>query len=414
MRTTDTIVIGGGQAGLAMSARLAEAGIDHVVLERGRVAERWRSARCDSLRLLTPNWQSRLPGWSYRGSDPDGYMTRDELIAHLAGYADAVRAPVETDTRVLAVTPAEGGYRVATDRGEWRAPNVVIATGYCDRPFVPCPAEALSPDIAQVVPSAYRGPDRLPAGGVLVVGASSTGIQLADEIRAAGRDVVLSVGRHIRLPRTYRGSDILAWFDAMGVFDETVNDVADIDASRRQPSLQLVGRPDRRSLDLGTLRARGVRLAGRLIGVDRRRAWFADDLADNVAAAESKLRRLLERVDRFVERSGFAGRVPPPEAIPRIDVDAAPGALDLAAEGIGTVVWATGFRRSYPWLAVPVLDERGEIRHDGGVTPSPGLFVLGMHFQRRRKSAFLDGVGADAADLTAIVRARLGHARAVA
>jgi len=411
--STDTIVIGGGQAGLAMSRCLSDLRIDHVVLERGRVAERWRSERWDSLRLLTPSWQSRLPGRRYSGPDPDGYMTMGEVVGYLESYARSLDVPVETGTTVQSVERAPGGYRVTTDRGTWKSRNVVIATGYCDVPHVPEMGSRLPSDILQMVPSRYRNPDQLPEGGVLVVGASASGVQLTDEIHASGRPVTLTVGRHTRMPRRYRGRDILWWLDAMGVFDESANDVYDIEVSRRQPSLQLVGRPDHATLDLPLLQGRGVRLTGRATGVDGGRVSFADDLVAHTAAADARLARLQQRIDAYVAEAGLAGTVGPPEPfVPFLWPAPSPAEIDLRTEGIRTVLWATGYRRRYPWLQVPVLDARGEIRHDGGVTPSPGLYVIGYNFLRRRKSTFIDGVGDDARDLAAHIAER--RPRAVA
>jgi putative flavoprotein involved in K+ transport len=400
MKRTDTLVIGGGQAGLAMSRCLSDRSVDHVVLERGRVAERWRTERWDSLRLLTPNWQSRLPGFRYDGPDPDGFMSMPGLVAFFERYAAASAAPVEPDTRVLAIEKAGGRFRVDTTRGSWLARNVVIATGYSDLPFVPPLAANLSPRITQVVPTQYRNPRQLPPGGVLVVGASATGVQLADEIHAAGRTVTLAVGRHLRLPRSYRGRDIMRWLDAMGVFDETVDDVFNVGVSRRQPSLQLAGRSDLRFLDVATLAGRGVRVLGRLVHAESERVFFDDDLIATTAAADVKMAEMLLRIDRFIETAGTASAAPEPfEPTWTAALAAAKTTIDLRAAGIDTVVWAIGFRRRYPWLKLPALDERGEIRHRNGITPVPGLFVLGMHFERRRKSAFIDGVGDDAAFL---------------
>lgn len=414
MKRTDTIIIGGGQAGLAMSRSLADRGIDHVVLERGRIGERWRSERWDSLRMLTPRWQSRLPGWSYQGPDADGFMSMSEVVVYLEDYARSFSAPVHDGVTVESVEPDPAGYRVRTDAGVWLAPNVVIATGYSDRPHVPSMAAALSPGIAQVVPTRYRNPNQLREGGVLVVGASATGIQLASEIAGSGRPVTLAVGRHTRLPRDYRGHDILAWFDAMGVLSETTDQVWNIDASRRQPSLQLIGSDERRSLDLNVLQEQGVHIVGRLIGVYDRRVYVAHDLAASVAHAEKKMHDQLDRVDRFIGRNGL-GRDFPSEERPRpVHVPPTPRAVDLVAEGIDTVLWATGYRREYPWLRVPVLDERGELRHDGGITAAPGLYALGLHFMRRRNSGFLDGVGADAAELADHIVGRMSRRNAIA
>lgn len=411
MRRTETVVIGGGQAGLATSRCLVEAGVDHVVLERGLVAERWRRTSWDSLRLLTPNWQTRLPGFRYAGPDPHGYMSASEVVGFLDRYARSFRAPVEAQTRVLAVESAVGGYRVTTDRGSWEARSVVVATGHCDTPFVPEVARQLDPGIVQVVPSRYRSPRELPEGGVLVVGASATGVQLADEIHASGRRVTLAVGRHTRLPRVYRGRDILWWLDAMGIFDESAGDVFDLAVSRSQPSLQLVGRPDRATLDLPALEERGVRLVGRLVGGEGASTRFEDDLVAHTAAADARLARLIQRIDVFAARTGLDAEVGPREPFrPFLWPAPAPTAIDLRAEGIRTVVWATGFRRLYPWMKVPVLDERGEIRHEGGLTSFPGLYVIGLYFLRRRKSSFIDGVGRDAMELCAHLAAHLRRA----
>lgn len=412
MKRTDTVIIGGGQAGLAMSFCLAARGVDHVVVERGRVGARWRTERWDSLRLLTPRWQSRLPGWRYRGPDPDGFMTMPEVIAYLQGYADTLPTAVHEHTEVRSVTRDDGGYRVDTSRGAWRTANVVIATGHCDRPAVPAFASALAPELAQVVPTRYRNPGELPDGGVLVVGASASGVQLADEIHRAGRPVTLAVGGHTRLPRRYRGHDIMVWLEGIGALGETLDDVVDPARARRQPSLQLVGRPDHASLDLGILQAQGVQLVGRAVAADGARVRLAGDLDDTVARADAKLARLLARIDRFVDAHGLD--VQPAEPIAPVAPAPAPAALDLRAEGIRTVVWATGFRRSYPWLHVPVVDDRGDIRQTGGVTPAPGLYALGLQFMRRRKSTFIDGVGDDARALADHICARLRHSVAAA
>jgi putative flavoprotein involved in K+ transport len=411
----DTLVIGGGQAGLAMSRCLSDRSVDHVVLERGRVAERWRTERWDSLRLLTPNWQTRLPGFRYEGPEPDGYMSMSQLVAFFDRYAASFAAPIECATTVLAVENAGPNFRVQTNRGMWLAHNVVIATGYSDLPYVPPLAWQLSSRVVQIVPTRYRNPDQLPPGGVLVVGASATGVQLADEIHATGRPVTLAVGRHLRLPRTYRGRDIMWWLDAMGVFDQTVDDVFDVRTSRRQPSLQLAGRSDMRSLDVMSLNERGVRVLGRLVGAEHERVFFDDDLIATTAASDMKLAEMRLRIDTFIAKADLNTVALPEPFEPTWTsfLGVTKKTLDLQAAGIDTVVWATGFTRRYPWLRVAALDEHGGVHHRGGITPVPGLFVLGMHLQRRRKSAFIDGVGDDAAFLAdRIVRRAPFHAAA--
>lgn len=415
MERIDTVVIGGGQAGLAMSRALTGRGVEHVVLERGRVGERWRSERWDSLRLLTPRWLSRLSGW--RGEDAedtDGFMDCAELIRYLERFRRAFDVPVREGVAVLSVVRAEGGFRVETDHGRWHARHVVVATGQSQEAAVPPLAGSLSSTLHQVVPTHYRSPDDLPEGGVLVVGASSTGIQLAEEIHASGRRVTISVGRHTRLPRRYRGRDILAWLHEMGTLDEPVAAVRNLAASRDQPSMQLVGTPDHRALDLGVLADQGVRLAGRAIDADGARVRFADDLVETIAASELKLAGLRMRIDRFIHRRGLESSVAPADRFRPVPLPHAPEALDLGAAGIRTVLWATGHGRSYPWLRVAVLDRAGEIRHDGGVTDVPGLYVLGLNFLRRRSSSFLAGVGSDAEELADHMIQARNTARAVA
>ncbi len=398
MKRTDTIIVGGGQAGLAMSRCLTEEGIEHVVLERGRVAERWRTERWDSLRLLSPNWHTRLPGFRYQGADPDGFMTMPEIVSYFERYALASSAPVQDETTVLSVKRWGQGYRVRTDQGDWEAPTVVVATGHCDLPFVPQVAEGLSSGVHQVVPSQYRNPDQLPDGGVLVVGASASGIQLAQEIHRSGRPVTLAVGRHIRMPRRYRGRDIAWWLEASGILGERAERAFDIESARLQPSLQLVGTPNQETIDLAILRDEGVRLVGRVGGANGTRMSFCSDLRRNIDAAEQKLDRVLDRIDRFIDETCMAADSP--DRRPAIEVSEAPGELDLRDAGIASVLWATGYRRRYSWLQVPVLNIRGEIIHDAGVTPSAGVYVLGLNFQRTRKSSFIDGVGDDARAVT--------------
>lgn len=407
MRRTDVVVIGGGQAGLAMSRALGERGIEHVVLERGRVGERWRSERWDSLRLLTPRWQSRLPGFSYAGPHADGFMTKDELVGFLEAYARASQAPLEGGVAVSAVARDGAGYGVETSAGAWRAAGVVVATGHCHEARIPAWASRLPADVAQVVPTRYRNPAQLPAGGVLVVGASATGVQLASELQRSGRPVTLAVSRHTRMPRRYRGRDILWWYDALGLGEQRTEEVGDLEAARAAPSLQLVGSPEHRTLDLAALRDEGVRLVGRALGVDGARVSLAGGLAADVRAADERLSRLLARIDAYVASTGL--EAPAAEPVRPVPLEPAPSSLDLRAEGIRTVLWATGYRRRYPWLRVPVLDARGELLHAGGVTPAPGLYVLGLQFLRRRKSSWLDGVGDDARALATHLEAHLGR-----
>jgi putative flavoprotein involved in K+ transport len=401
MRRITTVVIGAGHAGLAMSCSLSERGVDHVVLERDEVANSWRTQRWDSLRLLTPNWQNRLPGLGYDGDDPDGFSTMPEVIALIDRYAQAIAAPVRTHTQVTSVRPTDAGYLVSTDRGDWHGRTVVLATGACNVASVPRVAEAVPAAVRTLTPMEYRNPEQLEPGGVLVVGASASGVQLAAEIHRSGRPVTLAVSEHIRAPRTYRGRDIQWWMDKAGVLDQRYEEVDDIVRARRVPSLQLVGSPERAMLDLNALTDMGVRLVGRLAGITDGKALFSGSLANQCALSDLKMGRLLDTIDRWATENALDDAVEPPHRFAPTRVDGSPPlSLDLTREGIRTILWATGYRPDYSWLEVPVLDRKGQVRHDGGVVASPGMYLIGMPFLRRRKSALISGAAADARDLS--------------
>ena len=409
MKRTDVVVIGAGQAGLAMSRSLTARDIAHVVLERARIGERWRSERWHSLRLLTPASHSALPGLPHVGVDGDCFLPADDFADYLDAYARRIRAPVYPHSAVMAVEACAGEYRTTTACDTWQSRAVVIATGDCDTPRRPACADALSPAIVQVAPRDYRAPDQLPDGGVLIVGGSSTGVQLAEEIHASGRPVTIAVGTHTRLPRRYRGLDIFAAMGVAGLLDDLAETNSSIEAARRQPSAQLVGRDDWRDLDLAVLYAQGVRLAGRLEAADGTRARFRDDLAATTAASHERMVRTLDRIDAALDggegRSGAGGMLRP---IAPFIVSSDIRELDLGEAGIHTVIWATGYVRRYPWLAVPVLNGQGELVHRGGVTPAPGLYALGLRYMRRRRSHFIFGCGVDAEELAQDIAVRLG------
>jgi putative flavoprotein involved in K+ transport len=412
-RTVTTVVIGAGQAGLAMSRCLTQRSIDHVVLERGEVANSWRRERWDSLRLLTPNWQSRLPGYRYAGEDPDGFMSMPQIIDFISGYAEAISAPVQTQTTVTAVRPASGGgYLVVTDRGDWCCETLVIASGAFSIPVVPEFREAVPSGIAMVTPKSYRNPRDLEDGGVLVVGASATGLQLADEIQRSGRTVTLAVGGHVRMPRVYRGHDIQYWMDAAGVLDERYDEVDDIARARRVPSPQLVGTPERSTLDLNALTSRGVRLVGRLCGLRDGIAQFSGSLRNVCQLADLKMNRLLAGLDEWATKAGQAEGWTAPERFEPTRVGDSPLlSLDLRSGEIRTIVWASGFRPDYSWLDIPVFDRKGRLRHDGGVVDAPGIYVMGLPFLRRRKSSFIHGAEDDARELCAELVGHLDRSR---
>jgi putative flavoprotein involved in K+ transport len=370
-----------------------------VVLERGEVANSWRRERWDSLRLLTPNWQSRLPGYQYEGAHPDSFMTMPEVIEFISGYAHAIAAPVRTHTTVTSVSAAGGGFTVATNGGDFHCRTVVLATGASNKPSIPALQQAVPACVRCVTPFDYRHPGQLPQGGVLVVGASATGVQLAHEIHQSGRPVTLAVGEHVRLPRTYRGRDVLWWMEKSGVWNQRYDEIDDLTRARRLPSPQLVGTPERITLDLNALSAAGVALVGRLAAIRGGRALFSGGLRNQFALADLKMERLLDAFDEWA-RAQHLDDVGPPErfeptrvpATQRID-------LDLASGEIRSIVWATGFHPDYSWLDEPVLDRKGQLRHDGGVVEAPGMYAIGLPVLRRRKSTFIHGAEDDARDV---------------
>ena len=361
------------------------------------MANSWRRERWDSLRLLTPNWQTRLPGLRYQGQDPDGYMTAGEVTEFIERFAAVARAPVRTGTAVTSVRPSGDGYLVTTGDGEIAARTVVIASGACNRASVPSFAGEVPASVEQFTPFDYGDPDKLPDGGVLVVGASATGVQLAAELQRSGRPVTLSVGEHVRLPRVYRGRDVLWWMDTTGVWDQRYDEMDDLIRARRLPSPQLVGTPERSTLDLNALTALGVELVGRWAMVRDGQALFSGGLRNVFSLADLKLRRLLDTFDEWALTSGRDAEFGRPERLePTVVPPSSRLQLDLGRGEIRSVVWATGFRPEYTWLDVPVVDAKGHLRHEGGVVDSPGLYALGLPVLRRRRSTFICGIEDDA------------------
>jgi putative flavoprotein involved in K+ transport len=396
-----TVIIGAGHAGLAMSRQLTDRSIEHVILERGEVANSWRTERWNSLRLLTPNWQTRLPDMSYSGPDPHGFMSSGDLVGFIADYARHIAAPVMTQTTVTRVQRDDGMYRIETDQGVWHSRSLVMASGGCNIPNVPAVAQLVPPSIASVTPVHYAGPEQLDDRGVLIVGASATGVQLADEIHRSGRPVTLAVGEHVRLPRRYRGRDIFWWMENAGVLAQTTNEVDDVNRARRVPSPQLVGTDSHASIDLNTLQDLGVTIVGRLAHISNGRAQFSGSLRNVCALADLKMNRLLGTFDEWATSSGADREV---DEVERFEPTRVPDPisleLDLTRGDIGTILWATGYRPDYSWLDIPLLDRKGRMRHDDGVvTASPGAYVLGLSYLRRRGSSFISGATQDTSEL---------------
>ncbi len=410
MRTT-AVVIGAGHAGLAMSRRLTQRSIDHLVLERGEVANSWRTGRWPSLRLLTPNWQTRLPGYDYCGDDPDDYMPVADVVATLTGYARLVDAPVRTGVTVRAIRAAAQGFEIHADGDVLHARAVVLASGACTLPAVPRLADAVPRSVTTLTPLAYREPGQLPEGGVLVVGASATGVQLAAEIHRSGRPVTLAVGEHVRLPRNYRGRDIFWWLEATGLLAERYDQIDDLTRARHLPSPQLTGTPQATTTDLNSLTAEGVRITGRLGRIADGVAQFSGALANTCTLADLKMNRFLTRADEWATAAGLNDELPASHRFAPTYVDPrSPLELDLTCGEITTVLWATGFRPDHSWVDIPVRDRAGQICHDGGVvTGAPGLYILGMPVLRTRASTYIHGAATDSQAVASHLHTHLGR-----
>jgi putative flavoprotein involved in K+ transport len=397
---TEVVVIGGGQAGLALSYYLTEQSRPHVVLEQGCVAESWRSKRWDSLRLVGPNRTLELPGFPDAGDDPDGFMGKDEVATHLEAYACSFGAPVREGVRVTAVVPDPNGagFLAQTDEGTYAAAQVVVATGALQRPFIPVLAADLPAHIAQVVPYAYRSPAALPPGAVLVVGSGQAGCQIAEELRRAGRPVYLSVGRSWWAPRRYRGRDLSLWLRAVGWFDRTVDSLP-TGARTGLPNPQFTGSGGGRDLNVHTLTAEGVVLLGRLWRIRDGTIALAPGLAENLAAGDEQAFGTLQAIDDHIREQGLdAPAADPPDYLRSTEELArgTPANLDLDAAGVSAVIWATGYRPDLGWVQLPVLDPEGYPVQRRGVTAVTGLYVLGLDWLHTSKSGLFAGIGEDA------------------
>ncbi len=400
-----TLIVGGGQAGLTMSHRLRQRGLPHLVLERHRIAERWRSERWDGLRFQFPNWSVRLPEFPFPHADPDGFAASADILDYINAYAAFVAPPIRCGVAVTALRQNDRGFVAETSEGAIEASNVVVATGPYQRPILPA---AISNGIGlfQVHASRYTNPDQLPAGAVLVVGAGASGAQITGELLRAGRRVYLSVGRHTRLPRRYRGRDLIWWLREMGA-DQTP--VEQRGPSRLLPVIS--GAHGGETIDFRRFAAEGVALLGRITAARDGVLDIAPDLAESLAGGDAAYAGFVERADAHVERNHLP-MPPDPDALATLPDPASVTApcrrLDLAAEGIAAVIWATGYGVDFGWIDLPVLDPRGEPVHRHGITELPGLYFLGLQWLSKMSSSFLSGVGDDAAVIADHIAARGG------
>lgn len=404
---TEVLVVGAGQAGIAASEHLGRAGIPHLVLERARIAERWRSERWDSLVTNGPVWHDRFPGLEFPKTPPDGFAPKEEVVSYLEAYAGKIAAPIRTGVTVVEVSREAGhrGFLVKTTAGDFHAGHIIAATGSFQKPVIP-PLVPERPDLKQLHSAGYRNPASLPPGGVLVVGAGSSGVQIAEELAGSGRHVFLCVGPHDRPPRRYRGRDFVWWLGVLGKWDAAAPNVG-----TEHVTIAVSGAHGGHTIDFRRLAASGITLLGQAEGIDGNVMRFKPDLAANIARGDANYLALLDEADAYVKAFGLDLPEDPEARI----FDAAPQcvttpilSLDLSKEGIGTIIWATGYVQDYGWIKLNVFDERGRPRHQRGASPEPGLYFLGLPWQSRRGSSFLWGVWHDArhvADLIAIQRA---------
>ena len=407
-------VVGGGQAGLATSWCLTRDGVDHVVLEAATAAHEWADSRWDTFTLVTPNWHCRLPGYAYDGPDPDGFMTRDEVVDWLGGYAATFGPPLVERTRVTALVERDGGGFVLATEGPdgeatWEAEHVVLATGGYHLPIVPPWAAAVDPAVTQLHSAHYRNPDQLPDGAVLVVGSGQSGAQIAEDLHLAGRQVHLALGDAPRVARTYRGRDCMTWLADMGLYDTAVAQYPGGVAAREKTNHYVTGRDGGRDIDLRAFARDGMRLYGLLDGLEGNGGTslaFRPTLVDALDHADAVYNSICRDIDRWIESHGIDA--PPPSTYePVWQPPVEPRSLDLAAAGVTSVVWAIGYRPDYRWVEVGVFDGSGRPTHTRGVTSAPGLYFLGLPWLHTWGSGRFHGIARDAEHVTGEIAAQL-------
>ena len=403
----ETVIVGGGQAGLSLSYHLGRLGHRHVILERARIGESWRSERWDSLMFQFPNWSIRLAGYGYQSDDPNGFVHKDEVVRFLEDYARFIKAPIRCGVRVASVRQRSEPPRfvVESSDGALEADNIVSATGSFQDPLVPSSHAELPKSMVQVHSSAYRNPQQLPAGPVLVVGGGASGVQIAQELNESGRKVYLSIGRYRRIPRTYRGRDLYWWFGALKVWDRSVEQYPDL---KRGPLFIASGVGGGRDIDLRRFADDGITLLGRMHDISAGRVTFADDLEQTLTQGEAWFADLRIQMDEYARAQGLdlpedPSPKPPPH---RVSTSRPIAELDVAAAGITAVVWASGFGYNFDWVKLPVLSTAGEPLQRRGVSPCPGFYFLGLRRMFNLRSNLIEGVGEDAAYIAKHISAR--------
>lgn len=407
MERMDTVVIGSGQAGLAISYFLTQQGREHVVLEQHDIGQAWRT-RWDSFTLVTPNWTLKLPGHAYAGDDLDGFLLREEVVHYLEDYQAKYKMPVRSGMRVTSLERRDGDstFLVKTDRGDFQATNAVVATGLFQRPKIPPYSANLSSQIAQIHTSEYRNPGALSKGAVLVVGSGQSGCQIALELNESGRKVYLCVGSASRLPRRYRGHDGVWWVNELGRFDQTVADL-DSPKGRFAGNAHASGRDGGIEINLHNFAHDGIVLLGHLRDIDGTVITLAPDLRESLAKADEWAAKLKSDADELIRTKGINAEPPDgvPEPLDGYETDIVTE-LDLQTAGVTTLIWATGFGFDFSWVRFPVFDEDGFPIQQQGVTNEPGLYFVGLHFLYKRKSGLFLGVGEDARNVAEHIAAR--------
>jgi putative flavoprotein involved in K+ transport len=390
------IIIGGGQAGLSVSYCLKQRGIEHLIFEKHSIGHEWRSRRWDTFCLVTPNWQCQLPGYSYSGNDPYGFMAKDEIVEYLEGYAASFDPPIKQGVTVNKVSQTENGsFALSTSIGEYTADRVVIAVSGYHKPKIPRLAERLPSSIQQLHSSAYKNPESLPAGSVLVVGTGQSGCQIAEDLHLAGRQVHLCVGGAPRAPRLYRGKDAVEWLDRMGYYDISIDEHPKKETARSNTNHYLTGRDGGREIDLRKFALQGMQLHGRLRSIDDGKLGFQDDLQQNLDRADAVAENIKQNIDRYIEKDQIDVPIEP-RYTPVWQPEHVELNLGLVEANIQTVIWSTGFQTDFSWIDIPVFNGSGYPYHDRGIANVPGCYFIGLPWLYTWGSGRFSGVARDA------------------